>query len=151
MRDGRSVTVDVAADGTGLVSHAGSALLAGVADKLGLTKALSLRLAGLKARRRGHDPGRVVRDLAVMLADGGECVSDLGAVRDQEALFGAVASDSTAFRMIDRIASAPGGLGMLRAAHAQARERFWELHGAPDRLTIDLDATLLSSHSEKEG
>ena len=49
-------------------------------------------LVGLKARRRGHDPGRVIRDLAVMLADGGECVSDLGAVRDQEALFGLVAS-----------------------------------------------------------
>jgi hypothetical protein len=139
------------ADGTGLVSHAGSALVAGVADRLGLTRALSLRLAGLKARRRGHDPGRVVRDLAVMLADGGECVSDLGAVRDQEALFGAVASDSTAFRMIDRIASAPGGLRAVRAAHAQARERFWEQHGAPGRLTIDLDATLIGSHSEKEG
>ncbi len=65
------------------MSHAGSALLAQAADKLGLTEALSLRLAGLKARRRGHDPGRVIRDLAVMLADGGECVSDLGAVRDQ--------------------------------------------------------------------
>jgi hypothetical protein len=49
---------------------------------------LSLRFAVLKARRRGHDPGRVIRDLAVMLADGGECVSDLGAVRDQEALLG---------------------------------------------------------------
>jgi hypothetical protein len=150
MRDGRSITVDVAADGTGLVSHAGSALLAQVADKLGVTRALSRRLAGLKARRRGHDPGRVIRDLAVMLADGGECVADLGAVRDQEALFGAVASDSTAFRVIDRIASAPGGLQLLRAAHARARERFWELAGAPERLTIDVDATLITAHSEKE-
>ena len=100
MRDGRPVTVEVTADGAGLVSHAGSALLAQVADKLGLTKALSLRLGAIKQRRRGHDPGRVIRDLAVMLADGGECVSDLGAVRDQQALFGPVASDSTAFRVI---------------------------------------------------
>lgn len=75
MRDGRPVTVEVTADGAGLVSHAGSALLAQVADKLGLTKALSLRLAAIKQRRRGHDPGRVIRDLAVMLAGGGECVS----------------------------------------------------------------------------
>src|SRR4051795_5786698 len=119
MRDGRPVTVDVTADGAGLVSHSGSALLAQVADKLGLTKALSRRLAGLKQRRRGHDPGRVIRDLAVMLADGGECVSDLGAVRDQQALFGPVASDSTAFRVIDRIASQPGLLDALRAAHAR--------------------------------
>jgi hypothetical protein len=133
-----------------LVSHAGSALLAQVADKLGLTGSLSRRLAGLKQRRRGHDPGRVIRDLAVMLADGGECVSDLGAVREQEALFGAVASDSTAFRVVDRIAAEPGLLDELRAAHARARERFWELHGVPERLTIDVDATLITAHSEKE-
>jgi hypothetical protein len=149
MRDGRCVTVDVTADGAGLVSHAGSALLAQVADKLGLTKALSLRLGVLKQRRRGHDPGRVIRDLAVMLADGGECVSDLGAVRDQEALFGPVASDSTAFRVVDRVASEKL-LDQLRVAHARARERFWELHGAPESLTIDVDATLITAHSEKE-
>src|SRR3954453_16542519 len=105
MRDGRPVTVDVTADGAGLVSHTGSALLAQAADKLGLTKALSRRLAALKQRRRGHDPGRVIRDLAVMLADGGECVSDLAAVREHEALFGSFTSDSTAFRVIDRIAA----------------------------------------------
>lgn len=150
MHDGRSVTVEVTADGAGLVSHAGSALLAQVADKLGLTRGLSMRLAGLKQRRRGHDPGRVIGDLAVMLADGGECVSDLGAVRDQEALFGAVASDSTAFRTVDKIASMTDGLGVLRAAHARARERFWQLHGAPQSLTIDVDATLITAHSEKE-
>ena len=150
MRDGRPVTVEVTADGAGLVSHAGTALLGQVADKVGLTSALSVRLAGLKQRRRGHDPGRVVRDLAVMLADGGECVSDLGATRDQDALFGKVASDSTAFRTVDRIASTPGLLDAVRAAHARARARFWELHGAPERLTIDIDATLITAHSEKE-
>jgi hypothetical protein len=150
MRDGRLVTVDVVADGTGLVSRAGGALVAQVADRLGLTRALSRQLAGLKARRRGHDPGRVIRDLAVMLADGGECVSDLAVVRDQQALFGPVASDSTAFRVIDKIASA-GLLHELRSAHAVARERFWEQHGAPERVTIDLDATLITSHSDKEG
>ena len=96
-RDGRNVTVEVRADGEGVVSHAGSALLAQIADKSGLTAALSLRLEGLKARRSGHDPGRVVRDLAVMLVDGGDCLADLGAVRDQAALVGAVAPDSTAF------------------------------------------------------
>ena len=125
------------------MSHAGSALLGQVADKVGLTRALSTRLGVIKQRRRGHDPGRVIRDLAVMLADGGECVSDLGAVREQDALFGAVASDSTAFRTIDRIASEPGMLDALRSAHAQARARFWELSGAPqpvdDRRGRDAD------------
>ena len=107
MRDGRPVTVEVTSDGAGLVSHAGTALFGQVADKVGLTQGLSVRLAEIKQRRRGHDPGRVIRDLAVMLADGGECVSDLGVVREQEVLFGGVASDSTAFRMVDRIASEP--------------------------------------------
>jgi hypothetical protein len=88
--------------------------------------------------------------MAVMLADGGECVSDLGAVRDQQALFGQVASDSTAFRVIDRVA-AERLLDELRAAHASARVRFWKLHGAPARLTLDPDATLITSHSDKEG
>ncbi len=150
MRDGRPVTVEVTADGAGLVSHAGSALLGQVADKLGLTKGLSLRLAAIKQRRRGHDPGRVIRDLAVMLAGGGECVLDLGAVCDQQALCGPVASDSTAFWVIDRVAADPGLLEALRVAHARARERFWELHGPPERLTIDVDATLICVHSEKE-
>jgi hypothetical protein len=114
-RDGRNVTVEVTADGEGLVTHAGSALLAQIADKSGLTRALSVRLAGLKQRRSGHDSGRVVRDLAVMLADGGDCLADIGALRDQDALFGLVASDSTVFRVIDKIACTPGLLDALAA------------------------------------
>ena len=150
-RDGRSFTVEVTADGEGLVSHAGSALLAQVADKTGLTRALSLELAGLRERRGGHDPGRVVRDLAVMLADGGDCLADLGAVRDQQPLFGAVASDSTAFRAVAAIAREPGLLEGLRAAHARARGRAWKLGLRPERVTIDLDATLITAHSDKDG
>jgi len=145
------LTVDVCSDGDGLVSHAGSALLAQVADKTGLTRALSRELSGLRQRRGGHDPGRVIRDLAVMLADGGDCLSDLRAVADQAALFGPVASTSTAFRVIDQIASTPGLLDALGDAHARARGRVWQLAGAPAKLTIDLDATLIGSHSEKEG
>jgi hypothetical protein len=150
-RDGRQIKVDVVPDGEGLVSHAGSALLARVADRTGLTRALSLELAGLKRRQSGHDQGRVIRDLAVMLGDGGDCLSDLGVLGDQRSLFGDVACASTAFRLIDRIASDPAGLERLRGAHARARARVWRLTGAPKRLTIDLDATLVGSHSEKEG
>jgi Transposase DDE domain group 1 len=51
--------------------------------------------------------------------------------------------------MVDRIASEPGLLDAVRVAHARARARFWELHGAPQRLTIDVDATLITAHSEK--
>jgi hypothetical protein len=86
-----------------------------------------------------------------MLADGGDCLADLGAVRDQDVLFGAVASDSTAFRVIDAIASTPGLLDALADAHARAREHVWAQTGAPERVTIDVDATLVGSDSEKEG
>jgi hypothetical protein len=149
-RAGRQITVTVAADGEGLVSHAGSALLSQVADKTGLTRALSLAVAEPGLRSGSHDRGRVIRDLAVMLADGGDCLADLRAVSDQAALFGATASPSTAFRVIDGIACTPGLLDALRDAHARARARVWELAGAPQRLTIDLDATLITAHSEKD-
>jgi hypothetical protein len=150
-RDGRRFTVDVAPDGEGLVSHAGAALLAEAADRLGLTDALSRALADVRERRGRHDPGQVVRDLAVMLADGGDCLADLRAVRDQEVLFGPVASDATAFRAIDAIASDPALLEALRAARARARANAWTAGVAPDQIVIDIDATLIAAHSEKEG
>lgn len=133
------------------MSHAGTALLSQVADRTGLTVALSRALSGMRERRSGHDPGRIVRDLAVMLADGGEALCDLGAIREQAPLFGEVASDSTAYRVIERIAREPELLERLRAARKKAREHPWELGVAAERVTIDLDATLVQSHSEKEG
>ena len=150
-RDGRRFTVDVVADGDGLVSLAGAALLAEAADRLGLTDALSRALAAMRERRGKHDPGQVVRDLAVMLADGGDCLADLRAVRDQQVLFGPVASDATAFRVIDRIASDPALLEALRSARAWARANAWAAGVAPGRIVIDIDATLITAHSEKEG
>ena len=53
--------------------------------------------------------------------------------------------------VIDQIASTPGLLDALADAHARAREQVWKLCGAPDMITIDVDATLISSHSDKEG
>jgi hypothetical protein len=150
-RDGRSFTVDVAPDGDGLVSHAGAALLAEAADRLGLTDALSRALAPMRERRCKHDPGRVVRDLAVMLADGGDCLADLRAVRDQEPLFGAVASNATAFRVMDAIAADPDLLDALRAARARARQNAWEAGAVPEQIVVDIDATLITAHTEKDG
>ena len=147
---GRQITVNVSADGDGLVSHAGSALLGRVADQTGLTRALSEAITEPGLRAGSHDRGWVVRDLAVMLADGGDCLADLRAVGDQAVLFGQAASPSTAFRVIDRIATTPGLLDGLRDAHVVARGRVWEMAGALDRVTIDLDATLVTAHSEKD-
>ena len=84
-----------------------------------------------------------------MLADGGDCLSDLGALHDQEDLFGRVASQATAFRVIESLAQ-EGMLERLRAARARARERAWGLGAKPERLVFDLDATLITSHSDKE-
>jgi hypothetical protein len=150
--NGREFTVDVTADGEGIVSHAGAALLAETADRIGLTEALSEGLAPMRERRGSHDPGRVVRDLAVMLASGGEHLCDLAAVREQEPLFGAVASDATAWRTVAAIGRDPELMGALRSARRVARERAWEAGAEPDEgpLFIDVDPTLIEAGSEKE-
>ena len=140
--------VEVSAKGPDVTSRAGTALLGGLCDKLGLTAALTAALH-CHARKVRHEPGRVVRDLAVLLADGGDCLSDLGALRDQEVLFGPVASDATAYRCLERLDAA--ALAAIRAARAAARARAWERAPAPRRLILDIDATLVTAHSEKEG
>jgi Transposase DDE domain group 1 len=140
--------VDVMADGTGLSSRAGTALLPLVADRLGLSDALGWALAGTRERRSAHDPGRVFCDLSVMLADGGRCVSDLVALGSQPALFGDVASISTARRVLLSVGEAE--LDRLRAARAQARARAWAAGAAPEEVILDFDATPITAHSDKE-
>ncbi|MGH9106072.1 MAG: transposase [Acidimicrobiales bacterium] len=89
----------VTTDGKGLVSHAGARLLAELAERLGIAADLSAALAPIVKGPRRHAPGRVLVDLAVMLADGHELVSDLRALRDQPDLFAKVASQPTAWRL----------------------------------------------------
>jgi Transposase DDE domain group 1 len=140
----------VTTDGTGVVGHAGAALLRELADRLGLTMALGWHQAG--ARR--HPDAAVLRDLAVVLADGGDCLSDLAVLRDQPELFGPVASTPTAWRVIERVAHDPDGLARLRAARAHARARVWAAGGDPavEVLIVDADATLVTAHSDaKQG
>jgi Transposase DDE domain group 1 len=141
-------TVEVTADGGGLVSHAGVALLVELADRVGLTAALSGALAGTRERCSAHDPGRVLRDVAVMLADGGDCVTDIDAYRGQERLFGARASETTTHRVLKSIGEPL--LGRIRAARAGARARVWDAGARPETITLNIDATLLTAHSDKE-
>jgi hypothetical protein len=152
----------VTADGRGVASHAGSRLLADLAAVTGLTDGFGEALAGLRVRRSRHDPGRVLVDVAVMLADGGEAISDLAVLRDQPEVFGPVASTTTAWRVLDAV-DAPR-LSGLRAARAVARERAWLARGelgrnlpvvtaggrAWDGLVLDVDASVVVAHSEKE-
>jgi hypothetical protein len=133
-----------------------------MADHSGLTAAFSDALTGLRERRSAHDPGRVLTNLAVLLAAGGRSISDLAVLRDQPVLFGPVASTATAWRVLDKID--PVLLGRLRAARALAREQLWAQrskttspiggHRGGGRtwpgLRIMLDATLVTAHSDKE-
>ncbi|MGW0432748.1 IS1380 family transposase [Micromonospora sp. NPDC003197] len=152
----------VTGDGRGVVGHAGARLLTDLADATGLTSAFSHALAGLRQWQGGHDPGRIAVDLAVMLADGGEAIADLAVLRDQAGLFGPVASDPTAWRMLSRLDEPM--LAGLRAARARAREVAWAQHAEVrgdrpqpmvagqqvDGLVLDIDATIVICHSEKE-
>jgi hypothetical protein len=150
-------------DGDGVVSHAGSRLLADVADRTTLTGELGHVLAVLRRPRARHDPGRVLVDMAVAVADGARTISDIAVLADQAELFGAVASDSTCWRLLERL-DGPS-LDAVARARAAAREIVWaqraETTGrvfppakAAGRilpgLVIDLDASVVVCHSEKE-
>jgi hypothetical protein len=140
--------VKVTGDGKGVGSHAGSLLLAELADRVGLTAGLSAAMAHSRRRRSAHDPGVVLTHLAVMLADGGDCLADIAALRQQPELFGHVGSDPTVWRVLDSIHC--DGLRNIAAARAAARAEAWMAGAAPDEIVIDIDGTLLDAHSDKQ-
>jgi len=142
-------SVVVSSGGRGVVSHVGARLLSDLADRLGLGDGLSAAMAPTKRRRRGHDRGKVLVDLAVALADGGSAISDLRALSDQPALFGEVASVPTAWRTLEAVDDA--ALLRIESARAQARRRAWAAGMDPRFYVIDIDGTLVNAHSEKEG
>ena len=153
----------MSADGRGVVSHVGARLLADVAEASGLIAAFDEAAGGGRVRRSAHTPGRVLVDLAVMLADGGVAIADLAGQRSQPGLFGQVASPATCWRVLDGIDA--DTLHAVKRARAVARERAWLLRAEAGRplpvvvcagrvqpgLVVDIDATLVTCHSEKEG
>lgn len=138
----------VTTDGEGLANHAGSVALRELSDRLGLTSALSAAMASHGTRRSPYDPGGILRDLVVMLADGGNCVSDVSALRDQPQLFGEVASTTTVWRLLAGMTETD--LAGIRAARRTARATAWRGRPTPRTIVLDLDSTLVTSHSEKE-
>ena len=153
----RSSKVTVSADGRGLVSQAGAVLLWETLRVTGLGRGLSAALEPWRAPRAVHDPGKIVADLAAALALGGDCLADIAVLRGQPALAGPVASDPVVSRLVSLLAGdGPRALAAIRAARAAARERAWALAGdtAPGGdggpVIIDLDATIVIAHSEKE-
>jgi hypothetical protein len=149
--------VAVSSDGRGLVSQAGSVLLWETMRVTGLARALSQNLARWRAPRAVHDPGKVIADLAAAVALGGDCLADIAVLREQPALAGPVASDPVVSRLVSTLAAdGPRALRAVRSARAAARERAWDLAGdaAPGAggalVTVDLDATIVIAHSDKD-
>jgi hypothetical protein len=144
-----------------VVSQAGGLVLTETIRAVGLDQELSKTLAPWRLPLAIHCPGKVIADLAVTLALGGDCLADIALVRAEPGVYGLVASDPTVSRTIARLAhDAPAALAAIAAARASARATAWRLAGrqAPDHqvtahqpLIIDVDATLVTAHSDKEG
>jgi hypothetical protein len=150
----------VDAAGSGVVSQAGGVTLVETLRVSGLDAALSRALSPWRKPTATHDPAKVVCDLALTLALGGDCLADVVVLRAEPGVYGPVASDPTVSRTIDALAAdAPAALKAIDAARAAARATVWGLAGrdAPNAdataekpLVIDVDATLVTAHSEKE-
>jgi hypothetical protein len=143
-----------------LISSSGAVLVREVIAVADLDRGLSGALAPWRAARAVHDPGKVLLDVAVAVALGGDCLADLAAVRAQPAVFGPVASDPTVSRLFAALAGdVDAVVAAIRQVRARARAKVWAqrrpLPGTPGRRTggqviVDIDATLVTAHSEKE-
>ncbi|WP_406133280.1 IS1380 family transposase [Streptomyces zaomyceticus] len=148
--------VRIESGGHGVVSQAGGVLLVETARKSGLDTAISAALVPWRRPRAVHDPGKVLLDVALAVALGGDCLADVSMLRAEPAVFGLVASDPTVSRLVDKLAAAgPKALDAIRTARADAREYVWKLarNEAPDRdghVIVDLDGVLVLAHSEKQ-
>ena len=121
----------VAGSGQRVVSMGGSVLLVTTATTVGLDKAMSAALEPWRSPLAVHDPGKVLLDLAIAVAIGGDCLADIGQVRSMPAVFGRVASDPTVSRLIDRLAvDVDRAERAINAARAQTRRVVWDLAGA---------------------
>jgi len=138
-----------------LISSTGASLLLQTGQVSGLTRGLSQQLRSWRLARSVHDPGKTVLDLAVTIALGGDCLADAALLRAQSELFGAVASDPTISRLVDALGADPGAaIAAIRRARAAAREVVWQSSSpvaAAGEVVVDLDATLIGAHSDKEG
>ncbi|WP_030795935.1 IS1380 family transposase [Streptomyces sp. NRRL S-337] len=146
----------VQSDGRAVLSQAGSVLLVETVRKTGLDQAISAALAPWRKPRAVHDPGKIVLDAALAVALGGDCLADIAMLRAESAVFGPVASDPTASRLIDTLATAgEKALTAIRTARSEVRQHAWTLAGkrAPDtsgQVIVDLDGVLVVSHSDKQ-
>jgi hypothetical protein len=143
--------VKVSADGHGVVSHAGMGLVRELADRTGLSAQVTAVLADTYRGPWVHAPGAVFADLAAAVADGADCIDGVGqSCGDREHAFGAAASTTTMWRLVDQRIDAEHLPG-VRSARAAARARAWAAGAAPTTggwLHVDIDATLVIDHSD---
>lgn len=152
------VQVDVAPSAA--VGQAGGVLLTETVRATGLDQALSVALTPWRRPLAQHDPGKILLDLALTLAVGGDCLADVASVRAEPDVYAQVASDPTISRLLTLLASdVDAAERAIDTARRRAREAAWSRAGkhAPNHrvtakppLVIDLDATLVTAHSEKE-
>lgn len=151
--------LSVSGDGVGVVAHAGSVGLRLLADRTGLTGGLAAAMAR-HSFTPVHDRGRVLVDVAVMIADGGEAIADIDVLRHQSCVLGPVASPPTVWRTLDEVT--PGRLKKIAIARARTRRHVWahlpggvpasQVAGTDLGATVvlDVDATIVITHSEKQ-
>ncbi len=153
----------VTGDGEGLAGQAGAVLLRKLSDQVGLTAALGSALA-----RAGKFPlvdrGIALVSMAVAIVLGATSMNDVTLLAHQEPLFGAAPSDTTVRRTLELADERT--LDKIARARARVRGHVWSLIAARPAgfpwlavagklldgwLVIDMDATLITAHSEKEG
>ena len=155
--------LSVAADGKGIIGHAGAVLLRACADQTGLTGALSGALR-VRDRSPGWDRGVVLVQLAVAIVLGATSMTDIALLEQQAAVFGAPASDSTVRRALVELDAKT--TARIRRARTRVRAHVWDLLAARDGgfawvsvagrvltgwIVVDIDATLITAHSDKQG
>ena len=145
--------VRVESGGSGVVAHVGLHALGSFADRLGLGSLLSEQIPSRGERLPLHDRGKVLVQMALMIAGGGESCADIEHLRLQGDLFGSVPSDTTVFRTFHEIGAPTRN--DLSASLAEVRERVWDeadLLKGEGPVVLDIDASLVEIHSEnKEG
>ena len=154
--------MSVTGDGGAVIAHAGSIGLRMLAENTGLTGALSTAMARRSFIPSVHDRGQVLTDVAVLLADGGEAISDIDVLRHQRQILGPVASAPTVWRALDEVTDARRR--KIATARARVRRHVWSQLTATggvlaskvagtdlgETIVLDVDATIVVTHSEKE-
>lgn len=144
-----------------LVSHAGLTTLTGLLNSLGFRKLCEDRFSQFVPSTAIHRPGKMIADLALMLAAGGEQVCDTDQLRVAQGVFGPVASEATFSRFFTRLTNHPGAFDYAFATmQREVRSRLWAAAGKrspaaratrANPLIVDIDASLVHVHSDKEG